>query len=107
MCIGIPMQVVEAYESCALCADRDGRRVQIDTLLVGRQVAGAWLLTFLDTAREVLAEDRARDILGALQAMDAAGRGESFEHLIADLIDREPQLPEFLRAQDKPPEPRL
>ena len=36
----------------------------------------------------------------ALEALEMAMRGESdFEHLFADLIDREPQLPEHLREE--------
>ena len=47
--------------------------------------------------------DVSRPILrDALKALDMALRGETdFDHLFADLIDREPQLPEHLRDQHK------
>jgi hydrogenase expression/formation protein HypC len=96
MCIGIPMQVVESREGFALCLVH-GEPRRIDTLLVGEQPAGTWLLTFLDTAREVLTPAAARRALDALQAVDMAMQGRAgFDHLFRDLIEREPELPEFL-----------
>ncbi|TGD74327.1 HypC/HybG/HupF family hydrogenase formation chaperone [Mangrovimicrobium sediminis] len=97
MCIGIPMQVIESAAIQARCRAADGREVDIDMLLVGEQPAGTWLMTFLDTAREVISDQRALEIQQALDGLQAALRGESFDHLFADLVDREPQLPEFLR----------
>ncbi len=101
MCLGIPMQVLEVGEGHAICtADDEVRR--IDTLLVGEQVPGTWLLTFLDTAREVISADKAQQIREALQAINLAMQGRSgVDHLFADLVDREPQLPEFLRPAPK------
>ena len=97
MCLGLPMQVMEMAEGYALC-EVDGEVRRIDTLLVGEQQPGTWLLTFLDTAREVLSEEKARQIREALQALDLAMQGEAgVDHLFTDLVEREPQLPVFLR----------
>lgn len=96
MCLGIPMQVVEPGEHRARCAGRGGEAV-IDLALVGPQAPGAWLLTFLDAAREVIDAERAMAIGAALDALDAAGAGATdFDAFFADL-NREPQLPDFLR----------
>lgn len=97
MCIGLPMQVIEARGETAVCLYR-GRQNVVDMMLVGEQPVGAWLLVFLDTAREVLSEQRARHISDALEAVQLAMAGDNnFDHLFADLIDRKPQLPDFLR----------
>jgi len=97
MCLGIPLQVVESGEHFALCAGRGGE-ARIDTSLVGPQPPGTWLLTFLDAAREVISAERAAAIEAALAALAAAQTGATdFSAFFADL-DREPQLPEFLRS---------
>ncbi|MES9853965.1 MAG: HypC/HybG/HupF family hydrogenase formation chaperone [Candidatus Thiodiazotropha sp. L084R] len=99
MCIGVPMQVVSCEGSYAICEGM-GESRRVDTLLVGDQLPGSWLLVFLDSAREVLTEQRADQIRQALQALDMALQGETeVSHLFADLVDREPQLPEHLRPQ--------
>lgn len=96
MCIGVPMEVIEAGPHWAWCQG-PGEPIQVDTRLVGAQGPGVWLLVFQGAAREVLSEARARLVLDALAALQAAAAGESFDHLFPDLIGREPQLPEFLR----------
>ena len=101
MCLAIPMQVVEPLGDTAWCHGREGRSL-IDLALVGPQPAGAWLLTFLGAAREVISEeaamntDRALDALVAVLAGDAAGVEDAF----ADLIARTPELPEHLRPKE-------
>lgn len=98
MCLGIPVQVIECGEHFARCAGRNGE-VRVDLSLVGQQLPGTWLLTFLDAAREVIDTDRAEAINAALNALEAAHAGETdFSAFFADL-DREPQLPDFLRTQ--------
>ena len=98
MCIGLPMQVVEQRGESALCLYR-GEKTLVDMMLVGEQPVGTWLLVFLYAAREVISEQKARQIADALEAMRLAMQGETqFDHLFADLIDREPQLPEFLKS---------
>ncbi len=101
MCLGIPMQVIEADFGEALCQARDGRH-RVDTRLVGNPAPGSWLMVFLGAAREVISAERAAQAADALEALAMVQRGEAgFEHLFADLIDREPQLPEHLRRPEK------
>lgn len=99
MCLGIPMQVLRFEGTLAVC-ERDGEHHLIDTQLVGKPDVGAWLLTFLDTAREIISAEHAALIQDALQALTLTLHGETdIDHLFADLANREPQLPEFLREQ--------
>lgn len=98
MCIGIPMEVLEAGVEFARCRRRDGREDPIDMRLVGPQPVGQWVLTFMGAARSLLDADEAARVDDALVALEAALRGDSIDHLFADLIDREPQLPPHLRA---------
>ena len=98
MCIGVPMQVVEAAgPGAAWCTGREGRRL-IDLALVGPQAAGTWLLTFAGAGREVLTAKAAGQIDGALDALQAALAGDAtgIEAGFADLVGREPRLPEHL-----------
>ena len=97
MCIGIPMRVIGSQAGFALC-EAQGRQQLVDTLLVGEQPVGTWLLTFLDSAREVLSEERALQIRGALQAVELAMQGADVPDLLfQDLLEHEPELPAFLR----------
>ncbi len=101
MCIGIPMQVVEAGEGYAWCEGM-GERRQIDMLLVGNQPVGTWLLTFLDGAREVLSAENAKQISDAVQAVNLVMQGDTnIDHLFSDLLDREPPLPGFDQQKKK------
>ena len=98
MCIGIPMQIVAQHGESAVCIYR-GQESLIDMMLVGPHPIGTWLLVFLDTAREVLSEQKARQITDALEAMRLVMQGDSqIDHLFADLAGREPALPEFLQS---------
>ena len=98
MCIGIPMQVVEQHDESAHCLYR-GQESLIDMMLVGQQPVGTWLLVFLDTAREVISEHKARQIADALEAMRLTMQGDyRIDHLFPDLVDREPTLPDFLKS---------
>ncbi|MBS1181661.1 MAG: HupF/HypC family protein [Proteobacteria bacterium] len=96
MCIGLPMVVVDEGDFSALCEWR-GERRRVSTLLVGRQVVGARLLVHIDSAVRTLDDEEAEAIDRALDGLAAASEGQAFEHLFADLIDREPELPEHLR----------
>lgn len=100
MCVGEPMQVVSAESMTAQCRDRHGALQTIDLLLVGEQPAGAWLLVFLGVAREVIDASRAAAISDALEALSAVMRGESadLDAAFADLVGREPELPDFLKG---------
>lgn len=104
MCIAVPMQVLAGSDHVALCRDGSAadRQVSVDLSLVGAQPPGTWLLVFLGAAREVIDETRARQTLDALAALRAVARGEPMEHLFADLIDREPELPAHLRRSLPP-----
>jgi hydrogenase expression/formation protein HypC len=102
MCIGVPMQVVEAAgDGAAWCVGRDGR-VLIDLALVGPQSPGTWLLTFVGGAREVMSPEAAARTEAALDALAAvlAGDTSTIDDAFADLIAREPQLPEHLRRKE-------
>ncbi len=69
----------------------------MSVLLVGTQPVGAKLLIHIDSAVRVLDDEEAALIDQALAGLEAAMRGEDFENAFADLINREPQLPEHLR----------
>ena len=113
MCVGVPMQVVEpAGEGAAWCVGRAGREL-IDMVLVGAQPPGTWLLTFVGAAREVMDAQAAARADAALDALEAALRGDqaAIDLALADLVHREPTLPEHLRplapvSLDGIPEPR-
>ncbi|MDO8990119.1 MAG: HypC/HybG/HupF family hydrogenase formation chaperone [Sideroxyarcus sp.] len=98
MCLGIPMQVIEAHENSALCEGRNGRQV-INTMLLEKVEAGQWLLTFLDAGREVIDAQRAALVNAALDGLQAVSDGGevNLDLFFADLVNREPTLPEFLR----------
>jgi len=100
MCIGEPMRIEAVDGMLAQCRDRHGALQTIDLLLVGEQPAGTWLLVFLDTARDVIDEARAHMVREALAAVTSVMQGErlDIDAAFADLIDREPQLPDFLKG---------
>jgi hydrogenase expression/formation protein HypC len=96
MCIGLPMQIIAHRGEWAVC-EGNGQERLIDMMLLEQQPIGTWVLVFLDTAREILTEQQALQISDALLAVQLAMQGdERIEHLFADLVDREPRLPEFL-----------
>jgi hydrogenase assembly chaperone HypC/HupF len=98
MCVGLPMQIVETRGRHALARFGAETR-EIDLALVGPQAVGAWVLVFLDAAREVITAEQAQKTHDALKAVALVMAGEtSMDHLFADLVDREPQLPEHLRS---------
>ena len=98
MCMGIPCRVVDCRGWTALCDGPDGP-ASIDLALVGPQAPGTWLLTFLGAAREVISAERAAQVSDALAALQAALAGDTdrIDALFADLVGREPTLPEHLR----------
>lgn len=98
MCLGIPMRVIEAHENSALCEGRNGRQL-INTMLIGPVEVGQWLLTFLDAGREVIDAERAALVDAALDGLQAVADGGevNLDLFFADLVNREPTLPEFLR----------
>jgi len=100
MCLGIPMRVAEAHgDHAAWCEGRDGRQL-IDLSLVGAQPPGTWLLTFVGAARDVMTPEAAARTDAALDALASALAGEThaIDAAFADLVNREPELPEHLRT---------
>ncbi len=97
MCIGIPMQVISTDGMFAWCDGRGGNK-RINTMLLGEVQPGDWLLTFLDSARELIDAERAALVNSALDALERVATGQNdIDDCFADLTGREPQLPEFLR----------
>ena len=97
MCIGIPMQITEVEGGYAW-VEGMGERKRIDTFLIDEQTVGTWVLVFMDSAREVLTPEDAQRVTQAVQAVNLAMQGETeLGHLFADLVENEPQLPDFLK----------
>ena len=87
MCIGLPVQVIEPGELSALCRGRNGEE-RVNMLLVGEQPAGTWVLTHLGSAREVITEQDAQQIIRALDGLGEIMNGaESIDvdHYFPDL----------------------
>lgn len=98
MCLGVPMRIVEGDDVTAL-VERRGESRRVSMMLVGEQAVGTVVLVHIDSAVRVLDEAEAKLIDDALEGLEAAMDGRDFDHLFADLVDREPQLPEFLREK--------
>lgn len=100
MCIGIPMQIIESNGFTARCEGRNEIRI-VNMALLGEQPVGTRVLVFLDSAREILDEERATLINAAL---DGATRilhdPVSLDRYFPDLTGREPELPAFLREPE-------
>jgi hydrogenase expression/formation protein HypC len=97
MCVGIPMQVLAVQPGRAHCEGM-GELRWVDTLLIDEPQVGDWLLTFLGSAREILDPQHAKQIQDALQALRSIEAGElDVDAWFPDLVDREPQLPDFLK----------
>ena len=92
--MGIPMQVIAQREFSALCRGRNGEKA-VETLLIGPQAEGTWVLEFLGVAREVLSAEDAERLNNALDALETlmAGAGPTnLEDFFSDLS-----------APDRPP----
>ena len=96
MCLGVPMTVIEGDGFTALCARGEETR-RVAMVLVGAQPAGTRILVHIDSAVRVLAPEEADAIERALEGLAAAVEGRDFDHRFADLIVREPTLPDHLR----------
>ena len=95
------MRVLETAGLEALCeAPRatNGERRRVSLALIGAVEVGDHLLVYLDSAVRRLEASEATQITDALAAVANAAAGEPFEHLIQDLVDREPELPPHLQA---------
>ncbi len=90
------MQIIGFNGAYAVC-QRGHEQHLIDPILVGKPEIGTWVLTFLDTAREIISPEQAAQIQDALQALTLTLQGDyDVDYLFADLVNREPQLPDFL-----------
>lgn len=98
MCLGLPMTIISGDSLHAIC-ERNGQNASVSMLLVGAQDRGTRVLVHLGAAVRVLEMEEAKAIDDALDGLAAALSGESFEHYFADLIDRSPELPAFLRDE--------
>ncbi|MGC2166946.1 MAG: HypC/HybG/HupF family hydrogenase formation chaperone [Gallionella sp.] len=98
MCLGIPMQVIEAFETSAICAGRNGTQM-INTMLVGKVEPGQWLMTFLDAARDIIDSEQAELVNAALDGLQLVADGGEIDmdRYFGDLVNREPVLPDYLR----------
>jgi hydrogenase expression/formation protein HypC len=90
------MRIIESDDISALCQRGDEQR-RVSLLLLGPLPVGTQVLIHIDTAVRVLDADEAALIDQALDGLAASMRGEDFRSAFADLIDREPQLPDHLR----------
>lgn len=95
MCLGLPMQVLEAEELSALVARGPDRR-RVSLLLVGPVEVGATLLIHCDTAVRILDAVEAEQLESALRGLEAALKGEDIAAFFPDLVGREPVLPDHL-----------
>jgi hydrogenase expression/formation protein HypC len=92
------MKIVSCEGSVAVCRnDEEGRDEVVDLSLIGTQKAGNWVLVFMGAAREVIDPDQLEVVLQARKAMAAALKGEDVDAFFADLVGREPELPDFLK----------
>ncbi len=96
MCMGIPMKVLSSEGHYAVCEGQNGTE-GVSLALIDTVKAGDHVLVFLGSAVRVIDEAEAMAIRDALSAVGKAAKGEAFDHLIEDLINREPELPEHLR----------
>ncbi len=101
MCIGVPMRLVVTQAGRAVGVGR-GQRESLDLMLLGDQPVGTWVLAFCGAARRVLTDDEARETNAALDALEAilAGASDVDVHF-ADLVGREPSLPEHLKGSSR------
>jgi hydrogenase expression/formation protein HypC len=66
-------------------------------MLLSDPPVGAKVLVYIDSAVRLLDEEEARLIGDAIDGISAALDGQDVDRFFADLVDREPQLPEHLR----------
>ena len=94
----VPKESFEAVRECfeKALVERRGESRRVSMMLVGEQPVGTIVLVHIDTAVRVLEAPEAKLIDDGLDGVAAAMEGRDFDHLFADLIDREPQLPAFL-----------
>jgi hydrogenase assembly chaperone HypC/HupF len=88
VCIGIPMRIVRAVVGGAWadCEGR-GRTERLDSMLVGEQPIGTWVLAFRGAAVRVLTAEEAVQTNAALDALESAMEGgRDFDGYFSDLV---------------------
>ena len=101
MCIGVPMRII-SVDGMSAEAEVGGRRERISLALVDDVEPGDHALVYLGSAVRRMSASEAEDVANALEAVANAAAGAPFEHLIQDLIDREPALPPHLASAAAP-----
>jgi hydrogenase expression/formation protein HypC len=98
MCIGAPLQVIQA-DGCFAWCEADGQRERLDMILVGEQLPGTWVLAFQGSARQVLSALEAGQMQQGRKALAAVMNGDEagIDGFFADLVGRTPELPAHLR----------
>ncbi len=99
MCIGVPMQINKVDGLVAVCANEEEEVYgKVDLSLIGEQSVGTWVVAFLGSAREVIDPGFLPELLDARRAMRAIQNGENIDDFFQDLVDRKPELPDFLKT---------
>ncbi len=83
------MQVIEQRDLMALCRGR-GREEMVNTMLIGPQEPGTWILNFIGSAREILTEAEAKQTNDALDALEQIMNSDgevNVDSYFADLAD--------------------
>jgi len=100
MCIGLPMRIV-ASDGTVGTAERHGERTTIDMQRLGDVAPGAWVLAFQGVAVREMSDQEAAQTDAALAALEAVLAGSrDVDAFFADLIEREPQLPDHLKGSN-------
>jgi len=95
------MQLLAQGAGRVPCEGR-GRRETLDLMLVGDQPGGTWVLAFRGVAMRVMSAAEAGETNAALDALEAVLAGASnVDAHFADLVDREPALPEHLKDSSR------
>lgn len=102
MCVAIPRKVLRIKDEWSVEVEAADGVETVDVRLLGKVEPGDWILVFRQDAVRVVEEDEAKSILEALGALSSVMAGSADEAVIeagfSDLVGREPQLPEHLRA---------
>lgn len=96
------MQVIEQRDLMALCRGR-GREEMVNTMLIGPQEPGTWVLNFIGSAREVLTEAEAKQTNDALDALEQIMNSDAevdVDNYFADLVDPNRKPGSFPNNQD-------
>lgn len=95
------MRIVSVDEggACSVCEGRN-RRERLDSMLVGVQAPGTWVLVSRGVALRVLTDEEATQTNAALDALESAlAGGHDFDRHFEDLLERAPPLPgPFVKA---------